>query len=78
MDWGAIIQLSLAILGAAFVAGGIVAYRGSTTTGVRAFGASAAAAGVVMWAIVLITVPLSSTGDGPQEPTVTKVATAAD
>ena len=50
MDWGAIIQLSLAILGAASIAGGIFAYRGSTRTGIRAFGASALAAGVVMWA----------------------------
>jgi len=77
MDWGAIIQLSLAILGAAFVAGGIVAYRGSTRTGIRAFGASAAAAGVVMWAIVLFTVPVSTTGGGPNEPTVTGVVRAA-
>ena len=77
MDWGAIIQLSLAILGAAFIAGGIVAYRGSAGTGVRAFGASAVAAGVVMWAIVLITVPVSSTGESP-EPIVTKVEVAAD
>ncbi len=29
MDWGAVIQLILAILGAAFIAGGIVMYRGS-------------------------------------------------
>ncbi len=65
MDWGAVIQLSLAILGAALVAGGIVAYRGSTRTGVRAFGASAVAAGVVMWAVVLMTFPVSSTGESP-------------
>ncbi len=78
MDWGAIIQLSLAILGAAFIVGGIVAYRGSTRTGVRAFAASAVAAGVVMWAVVLITVPVSSAGDGPSDATVTKVEAAAD
>ena len=78
MDWGAIIQLSLAILGAASMVGGIVAYRGSARTGVRAFAASAVAAGVVMWAVVLITVPVSSTGDGSPEPTVTKVEVAGD
>ena len=78
MDWSAIIQLSLAILGAASIAGGIVAYRGSRRTGVRAFAASAVAAGVVMWAVVLLTVPVSSTGDGPPGPTVTKVEAAAD
>jgi hypothetical protein len=48
MDWGGVIQLILAILGAAFIAGGVVAYRRSALTGVRAFGASAVAAGVVM------------------------------
>ena len=78
MDWGTIIQLSLAILGAALFVGGIVAYRGSIRTGVRALGASAVAAGVVMWVIVLITFPLSSTGDGPPEPTVTGVEVAAE
>ncbi len=70
MDWGAIIQLSLAILGAALIAGGIVAYRGSPRTGVRAFGASAAAGGGVMWAIVLITVSVSSTGDATPTPVI--------
>ena len=78
MDWGAVIQLSFAMLGAAFIAGGIVAYRGSARTGVRSFGAAAVAAGIVMLAIVLITVPVSSTGDGPQEPTVTKVVAAVE
>ena len=78
MDWSAIIQLSLAILGAASIVGGIVAYRRSARTGVRAFAASAVAAGVVMWAVVLLTVPVSSTGDGPPDPTVTKVEAAAD
>ncbi len=73
MDWGAVIQLSLAILGAASIVGGIVAYRGSTRTGVRVFGASAVAAGVVMWAIVLITVPVSSTSDGPPDPIMSGV-----
>ncbi len=70
MDWGAVIQLILAILGAAFIVGGIVAYRGSVGTGVRAFGASAVAAGVVMWAVVLLTVPVSTTGGGSPNPIV--------
>ena len=61
MDSGAIIQLTLAILGAALTVGGIVAYRGSKRTGVRVLGASAIAAGVVMLAVVLFTVPVSST-----------------
>ena len=36
MDWGAIIQIILAVVGAAAIAGGIVAYRGSKQTGIRA------------------------------------------
>ena len=65
MDWGIAIQLTLGILGAALIVGGIVAYRGSTRTGVRAFSSSAIAAGVVMWVVVLLTVPVSVTGEGP-------------
>lgn len=61
MDWGNVIWLILGILGAALIAGGIVAYRGSRRTGIRSFGAAAIAAGVVMWAIVAVTIPLSST-----------------
>ncbi len=77
MNWDTIIQLSLAVLGAASIAGGIVAYRGSTRTGVRAFSGAAIAAGVVMWAFILFTIPVSRTGDGPQEPGVTKVEASA-
>ncbi len=43
VDW-----LILAVLGAASLVGGIVAYRGSTTVGIRAFGAASVAAGVIM------------------------------
>ena len=78
MDWGAIIQLSLAILGAGLIVGGIVAYRGSTRTGLRAFSAGSVAAGAVMLAVVLFTLPVSSSGDGSPDPTVTKVEVAAD
>ena len=65
MDWGSVIGLILAILGAASIVGGIVAYRGSTTVSVRAFGAASVAAGVVMWAVILVTVPVSTSGDAP-------------
>ena len=70
MDWGAVIQLILAILGAALITGGIVAYRGSARTGVRAFGASGVAAGIVMLAVVLLTVSVSATGGRSPEPTI--------
>ncbi len=62
MDPGSLIWLILAILGAALIVGGIVAYRGSEAVGVRAFAAAAVAAGVVMWAIIVLTVPVSATG----------------
>ena len=58
MDSGSVVWLILAILGAASIAGGIVAYRGSASVGLRALGAAAFAAGVVMWAILLLTVPV--------------------
>jgi hypothetical protein len=67
MDWGSVLWLILAVLGAALVAGGIVAYRGSATVGARAFGAAAVAAGLVMWAVIVLTVPVSVTS-GDEHP----------
>ena len=49
------------ILGAALIAGGGVAYRGSAWVYVRALGAAAAAAGAVMFLIALVNA-LSGTG----------------
>ena len=60
MNWDAIIWMILGILGAALIAGGVVAYRKGRGTGVRSFGAAAIAAGAVMWAIVIVTIPVSS------------------
>ena len=70
IDWGFIFQVTLALLGAALIAGGIVAYRGSARTGVRSFGAAGVAAGVVMWAVVLPTFPAYGTSDGSPDPIV--------
>ena len=70
MNWDTIIWMILSIFGAALIIGGIVAYRGSRRTVVRAFGAAAIAAGVVMWAIVLVTLPVSYTQHGSPEPTL--------
>ena len=72
MNSDAVVWLVLGILGAALIVGRVVAYRGSPRVSVRAFGSAAIAAGVVMWAVVLITIPVSSSGDGPPEPTVEK------
>ncbi len=66
MDWGSVVWLILVIIGAASIVGGIVAYRGSKSTGGRAAGAALAAAGIAMWAVVLVTVPVSSSsGESP-------------
>ena len=70
MDWGLIFQVTLAVLGAALMVGGIVAYRGSARTGVRSFAAAGIASGVVMLAIVVMTVPAYSTSDGPRGPVI--------
>ncbi len=75
MEWGSIVWLLLAVVGAASIAGGIVAYRRSGSTGGRAAGAALTAAGVAMWAIVLVTVPMSSSsGDSPSPIVVGEVA----
>jgi hypothetical protein len=70
MDWGTVIWIICSIFGAALIAGGIIAYRGSQRTEVRAFGAAAIASGLVMWVIVLVTIPVSYTKHGSPEPTV--------
>ena len=75
MDWGSVVWLMLAVLGAVSIAGGIVAYRGSISVGGRAFGAASVAAGVVMLAVILMTVPVSSSsGDAPSPIIETKVS----
>ena len=61
MDWDLAIWLVLAVLGGALILGGMVAFRGNRRTIVRVFAAAAMAAGVVMWAFVLLTVPVSVT-----------------
>jgi hypothetical protein len=53
-----IIIMILGIVGAALIAGGIVIYRGSTNTYMRALGAAAIAAGIVMWAFILFITPV--------------------
>ena len=71
MDWGFAVQMILATLGAAFIVGGGVAYRRSARTSVQVIGASAVAAGVVMWAVVLMTLQVYTTGESP-DPIVEK------
>jgi len=71
MNWGFVILMILGILGAGLVVGGFVAYRGTGRTGLKAFAAAAVASGMVMWATVIVTLPVSAKyGDGPREPVV--------
>ncbi|MDA1035434.1 MAG: hypothetical protein O3B65_00970 [Chloroflexi bacterium] len=52
--------LILAIVGTGAAVGGVVFYRGSTTSGKRAIGASLTAIGVVIWLALAFIVPVSS------------------
>ena len=56
MDWGWITIYAFAIFGAAGIAGGIVAFRGSSRSGIRALVAASVASGVLMWIVVLMVV----------------------
>ena len=49
----------LGVMGAALIAGGIVAYRGTRRTGVRAGAAAAVAAGAAMLLAVALVIPVS-------------------
>jgi hypothetical protein len=65
-----VIWLVLAIGGAAAFAGGLIFYRGSTTTGKRAAGAALMAAGVAMWFILVATIPVSVSDNASPEPDI--------
>lgn len=54
-----VIIAMLGIFGAALIVGGIVGYRKSMRTGVKTLAAASIAAGVVMWALILFTTPVS-------------------
>ena len=55
-----IIIATLGILGAALVVGGIVGYRKSERAGVKTASAACIASGAVMWALLAVTTPVSS------------------
>ena len=55
----------LGVVGAALIAGGVVAYRGTRRTGVRAGAAAAVAAGAAMLLALAVVIPASvSTATG--------------
>ena len=56
-----IVTALFGILGATLISGGIVAYRRSTRTSVRALDPAAVAAGVVRWLVVLLILSVSVT-----------------
>ena len=65
---GFIILAIIGVLGAAGIAGGIALYRWGDRPSVRAFGAASVAAGTVMWALVLVGAPTSSSTSGVGTP----------
>ena len=60
IDKHGIIIATLGILGAALIAGGTVGYRKSSRTGVKTVSAACIASGAVMWALLAVTTPVSS------------------
>ena len=78
MEWGWIVIYALAILGAALIGGGTVAYRGSSSNGIRSLAASSIAGGVMMWMVVLMVVPASITSTGPSAPAVESARLATE
>ena len=56
-----LIIAALAIVGAALVAGGFVAYRRSEATSVKALSAAAIAAGGLMLALAILVTPIGQT-----------------
>ncbi len=70
MDWGWIIIFGLAIVGAALIAGGVVACRRTTGSVSKVLGAMGIAAGVVMWVIVAMVTPVSNTSAVPPMPQI--------
>lgn len=60
-----IIILILGVLGAALIAGGIVAYRRDERTSVKSLSAAAIAAGAVIWVAIAFTIPVSQEVGGP-------------
>ncbi|TAK29751.1 MAG: hypothetical protein EPO21_20920 [Chloroflexota bacterium] len=61
MDWSFIILVTLGIVGVALLVGGAVAYSRSDTVRGEVLSAVAMAAGVVMWALLVYSTPVSVT-----------------
>jgi len=74
LNMGLIFLVLVPVLGAALIAGGIVAYRGSTGVMARAFSAASVVAGTAMWLIIAsVTIFSTSSGTAPEPVVVTSV-----
>lgn len=71
MEWSAVMWIVFAVAGAGLIAGGIVAYRKGGETRTRALGAAAVGAGLMMWAVVALTMPASNSDNASPDPDVT-------
>jgi hypothetical protein len=65
-----IVIIAISVLGGALIAGGFVGYRRSLTTGAKVVSAAGVAAGLVMWAVLLLIVPVSSNTETQPQPIV--------
>ena len=78
MDWGWITIYALAIFGAGGIAGGIIAFRGSSRTGIRSIAVASIASGMMMWMVVLMVVPASISSTGPGRPVIVGLELASE
>ena len=65
---GVLIWLALALAGTALIVGGIILFLGKKRVSVRALAGTAVAVGVVMWATLLFTLPVSTTVENHPDP----------
>ncbi len=70
---GALIWLALALTGTALIVGGIILFLGKKKVSVRALAGAAVAVGVVMWAVLLFTLPVSTSVEYHPDPIATGV-----
>ncbi len=73
VDLGVLIWLALALTGTALIVGGIILFLGKKRVSVRAIAGAAVAVGVVMWAALLFTLPVSTTVEYHPDPIATGV-----
>ncbi len=73
VDLGVLIWLALALTGTALIVGGIILFLGKKRVSVRAIAGAAVAVGVVMWAALLFTLPVSTTVENHPDPIAAEV-----